>query len=134
MILKKTQIHSEILSFSVHRNDSARLENTHYKYIEKSFPVFENSVKSLNKEITETEKILPIINRCPHIIEQKTPDNKVERMRKHSQSLIAYVPTVSYTNDNKEETHDMYTYKKSKHQGKNLQAFLQLRNGLKKSI
>ena len=55
-------------------------------------------------------------------------------MRKHSQSLIAYVPTVSYTNDNKEETHDMYTYKKSKHQGKNLQAFLQLRNGLKKSI
>lgn len=77
------------------------------KIIHSTMPVFENSTKPLSKE-KEVSKILPVISKPVGMIEKKTKDIKNDVLRKKSQSLIAYIPSVAFVND-KEDYNEMNT-------------------------
>ena len=78
------------------------------KIIHSTMPVFENSIKPLSKE-NEVNKILPVISKPVGMMEKKAKDIKNDVLRKNSQSLIAYIPTVAFVND-KEDCNEIHKY------------------------
>ncbi|OMJ90501.1 hypothetical protein SteCoe_7088 [Stentor coeruleus] len=75
------------------------------KILHSTIPVFENSIKPLSKD-KEVSKILPVISKPVGMMEKKAKDIKNDVLRKNSQSLIAYIPTVAFVND-REERNEM---------------------------
>ncbi|OMJ91817.1 hypothetical protein SteCoe_5606 [Stentor coeruleus] len=76
-------------------------------------PVLEKSIKQIRIE-KEISKMFPIIRRPLNLIERRTRAMKNDDLRKKSQSLIAYIPTVSYVNDKEESKRSKEKIKKNR--------------------
>ncbi|OMJ91107.1 hypothetical protein SteCoe_6365 [Stentor coeruleus] len=71
------------------------------KILPQVLPSLEKSIKLLRME-KEITKMFPIIHRPLNLIERQTRVMKNDELRKKSQSLIAYIPTVSFVKDKEE--------------------------------
>lgn len=73
-----------------------------YNNTDCSMRAFSNCVKPLQSEKNESNSMLPVINRGLPAPESKLLKNRNENLRKNSQSLIAYIPSVSFITDTDE--------------------------------
>lgn len=83
------------------------------KILPQVLPALEKSIKLIRME-KEISKMFPIIHRPLNLVERRTRAMKNDDLRKKSQSLIAYIPTVSYINDREESKRNKEKLNKNK--------------------
>ena len=140
--VNRPQLRKELLSVSPILPESIRsasykgrnetLYIIRYNKADTSRKMFSNSVKPLGTDRNESNTTLPMINKSPNLVEEKAFLTKSDNLRKNSQSLIAYIPSVSFVKDADENDSQKIT--KTIPHVKEVKSFLQNRRYVRKSL